>query len=129
MVTLVIITGVYHLFIRLLVGANNVSFEGTLRMVCYASAVQVLSWVPLLNVLLGLYGLYLCTFGFQSTHHTTYQRTASIAALPVLLIIPAALLFGILAASLLPSAWPWANLIRRPSATTVPTSAQGSRAG
>jgi hypothetical protein len=107
----------------LLAGANNAGLEGTFRVVSYANAVQVLAWVPLLNILVGLYGLYLCAFGFQSTHHATYQRTASIAALPVLLIIPAALLFGMLAASLLPSAWPWANLIRCPSATTVPTSA------
>jgi hypothetical protein len=34
--------------------------EGTFRVVSYAYAVQVLSWVPLLNVLVGLYGLYLC---------------------------------------------------------------------
>ncbi len=104
MVGLVVVAGIYHLLVRLLVGANNAGFEGTFRVVCYAFAVQVLSWLPLLNILLGLYCLYLCAFGFQSVHHTTYQRAAAIAALPILLLIPAALLFGILAASLLSSA-------------------------
>jgi hypothetical protein len=57
---------------------------------------QVLSWVPLSNVLVGLYGLYLCAFGFQEVHSTTYQRAATIAALPLLLLIVGGILFGIL---------------------------------
>lgn len=103
LVGLVVLAGVYHLLVRLLVGANNAGFEGTFRVVCYALAVQVLSWLPLLNILVGIYGLYLCAFGFQAVHHTTYQRAAAIAALPILLLIPAALLVGFLAASLLSS--------------------------
>ena len=64
MVGLVIITGVYHLFVMLLAGANNTGLEGTFRVVSYAYAVQLVGWVPLSNVLASLYGLYLCgTFG------------------------------------------------------------------
>jgi len=101
MVGLVIITGVYHLFVMFLAGANNAGLEGTFRVVSYAYAVQVLGWVPLLNILVGLYGLYLCAFGFQEVHNTTYQRAATIAALPVLLVIFLAILFGILLGFLL----------------------------
>jgi hypothetical protein len=52
--------------------------------------------VPLLDILVGLYGLYLCAFGFQEIHSTTYQRAATIAALPLLLLIVGGILFGIL---------------------------------
>jgi hypothetical protein len=96
MVGLVIITGIYHLFVMLLAGANNTGLEGTFRVVSYSYAVQVLGWVPLLNILVGLYGLYLCAFGFQEVHFTTYQRAATIAALPLLLLIVGGILFRIL---------------------------------
>lgn len=103
MVGLMITTGIYHLLVRLLVGANNSGMEATFRVVSYAWAVQVLSWLPLLSILAGLYGLYLCAFGFQEVHSTTYHRAAAIAALPILLLIPVALLFGLFAAFLLSS--------------------------
>lgn len=95
MVGLVIITGIYHLLVRLLAGTNNTGLEGTFRVVSYAYAVQVLAWVSLLNILAGIYGLYLCAFGFQAVHSTTYQRAAAIAALPILLVILAAPLLAI----------------------------------
>ena len=99
MVGLMIITGIYHLFVMLLAGANN-GLEGTFRVVSYSYAVQVLSWLPLLNILAALYGLYLSAFGFQEVHSTTYQRAAAIAALPILILMALALLVGVFAASL-----------------------------
>jgi hypothetical protein len=104
MVGLVIVTGVYHLFVMLLAGSNSAGLEGTLRVVSYAYAVQVLGWVPLLNILVGLHGLYLSAFGFQEVHSTTYQRAAAIAALPLLLLIVLGILFGIFLGYLLSTA-------------------------
>jgi hypothetical protein len=101
MVLLVIITGIYHLFVRLLVGANNAGLEGTFRVVSYGHAVQVLGWVPLINLLAAVYALYLFAFGFQEVHSTTYKRAAAIAALPIVLSIPIAFLFTIFAISVL----------------------------
>jgi hypothetical protein len=100
-VGLVILTGIYHLIVMVLAGTNHAGLEGTFRVVSYAYAVQVLAWVPLLNILVGLYGLYLCAFGFQEIHSTTYQRAATIAALPLLLLIVGGILFGILLGYLL----------------------------
>ena len=37
-----------------------------------------------------------CAFDFQEVHSTTYQRAATIAALPLLLPIVGGILFGIL---------------------------------
>ena len=101
LVGLMVLASIYHLLVRLIVGASNAGFEGTFRVVCYALAVQVLGWLPLLNILVGLYGLYLCAFGFQEVHRTTYQRAATIAALPLLLLIVGGILFGSLLGYLL----------------------------
>ncbi len=54
--------------------------------------------MPLLDILVGL---YLCAFGFQEIHSTTYQRAAAVAALPLLLLIVGGILFGILLGYLL----------------------------
>ncbi|MBA3617469.1 MAG: hypothetical protein M3491_14200 [Actinomycetota bacterium] len=54
-----------------------------------------------MNIVAGLYGLYLCAFGFQAVHSTTYQRAATIAALPLLLLLLGGLLFAVLAVILL----------------------------
>jgi hypothetical protein len=96
-VRLFVITGVYHLLVMLIARRNSAGLEGTFRVVSYAYAVRVITWVPLLNILFGHYGLYLCAyFGFQEGHATTYQRAATIAALPLLLLIVGGILFGIL---------------------------------
>ncbi len=97
MVGLLISTGVYHLLVMLLAGRNRAGLEATFRVVAYALAVQVLGWLPLLNIVAGLYGLYLCAFGFQAVHSTTYQRAAMVAALPLLLLLLGGLLFAVLA--------------------------------
>jgi hypothetical protein len=104
MVGLFIGTGVYHLLVMLIAGRNSSGLEGTFMVVSYAYAVQVVTWVPLLNILFGLYGLYLCAFGFQVVHSTTYQRAATIAGLPLLVLVVGGLLFGILLGYLLSAA-------------------------
>ena len=64
-------------------------------------AVQLLTWLPLLNLLAGIYGLYLSAFGFREVHSTTYGRAAAVVALPLLLIIVLAFLFGLAVAPFL----------------------------
>jgi hypothetical protein len=96
-IALVVVTGVYQLFVRIIIGANNGGLEATFRVLCYVQAVQPFTFLPLLNLLAGIYGLYLSAFGFQEVHSTTYGRAAAVAALPiVLLILVVTLFFGAL---------------------------------
>jgi len=88
----------------LIAGRNSAGLEGTFRVVSYAYAMRVVTWVPLLIILFGLYGPYLCAFGFQEVHSTTYQRAATIAALPLLVLVCGGLSFGILLGYLLSAA-------------------------
>ncbi len=87
MVGLALSTGVYHLLVRLIVGRRNGGLEATFRVLSYALAVQIVSWLPLVNLLAGVYALYLCAFGFREVHSTTYGRATAIVALPILLFI------------------------------------------
>lgn len=103
MAGLALSTGVYHLFVRLIAGRSNGGLEATFRVLSYALAVQVVSWLPLLNLLAGIYGLYLCAFGFKEVHSTTYGKAAAIVALPILLFILVILLFTFGAVFLLAS--------------------------
>jgi hypothetical protein len=97
MVGLVVSTGIYQLFVRLTIGRNNGGLGATFRVLCYILVVQLVSWVPGVNLLAAIYAPYLVAFGFKEVHSTTYGRAAVVVALPLLLLI---LLF-IFAAALL----------------------------
>jgi hypothetical protein len=90
---LALVTAGNHLFVRLIVGRNNGGFEATFRVLSYARVVQVVSALPLLNLVAWIYGLYLCAFGFREVHSTTYGKAAAIVALPILLFILVIILF------------------------------------
>ena len=92
--------GVYHLLVLLLVRPSNGGFEATFRVVCYVSAIQLLTWIPIVNIIALIYGLYLAYFGIQEVHATTNQRAAAVVAIPVLVAILLAILFGAALAAL-----------------------------
>jgi hypothetical protein len=85
-ISLVVITGVYQLFVRLIVGRNNGGLGATFKVLCYVQVVQLVGWLPLVNLLAAIYALYLGAFGFRVVHSTTYGRAAAVAALPILLL-------------------------------------------
>jgi hypothetical protein len=85
--------GVYQLFVRIIIGANDGGLEATFRVLCYVQAVQPFTFLPLLNLLAGIYGLYLSAFGFQEVHSTAYGRAAAVTALPIVLLILVVILF------------------------------------
>ncbi|QIN79049.1 hypothetical protein GBA65_11550 [Rubrobacter marinus] len=84
---LLITAGVYHLLVLLLVRPSNGGFEATFRVVCYVSAIQLLTWIPIVNIIAAIYGLYVAYFGIREVHATTNQRAAAVVALPVLVVI------------------------------------------
>ena len=99
-VALLLTAGVYHLLVLALVRPANAGFEATFRVVCYTSAIQLLTWIPILNIIAGIYGLYVAYFGIREVHATTQQRAAAVVAIPVLAVIVLAVLFGAALAAL-----------------------------
>jgi hypothetical protein len=72
-------------FIYKVLGGEG-SYEGTLRFICYASAVLLLSWIPLIGWIFGFYGIYLYIVGGMIVHNVSMARSAIAVLLPTLLI-------------------------------------------
>jgi len=76
---------IQHGLLRLLAGSNQRGFSATLRVLSYATgACKTVSWIPLVNLLIGLYFYYLATTGLRRVH-----GTSTIRALAAVLVVPA----------------------------------------
>ncbi|WP_119067698.1 YIP1 family protein [Rubrobacter indicoceani] len=84
--------GIYHLVVLLLV-RPNAGFEGSFRVVAYASVVQLVSWIPILGGLLALYGIVLGVFGMREVHGTTTGRAVAVILLPTAVVLLVGLVF------------------------------------
>ena len=78
---------VQHLFVWAILRGHNRGFERTLRMVAYASsALALVSWVPVLGVLVGAYGVYVYAVGLGELHEGAgFGRALAAALAPYLL--------------------------------------------
>jgi hypothetical protein len=91
--------GILHLFC-LLVGASRNGFNATARVYGYANAPALLSGLPCINALAGIYVLVLEAWGIGKVQQTTYGRAAAAVLMPLVLLcccaIPA-VIFGVVA--------------------------------
>ena len=95
-------TGVLHLLVRLVVGAENSGFEATFRVHSYAWVANLVGWIPIVGPLLSLYAIYLAFVGIREMHETTTGKAMLVVVVPV----GAILLFALLALVTL-GAMPW----------------------
>jgi len=86
-VGLLIGAGIYHLLVFLLVRPSNAGFEATFRVVCYVAAVQLISWIPIVNIVAGIYAIVLSVLGIREVHNTTTGRAAAVVLIPVAVIL------------------------------------------
>jgi hypothetical protein len=61
-------------------------YEATLSVVAYASIVDLVAWIPLVDIFANIYGLYLLYLGFKTIHQLPARRAAFAVFLAVLLI-------------------------------------------
>lgn len=81
------LSGIYHLLVVLLARPSRSGFEATFRVVCYVSAIALIGWIPIVNLIVSIYSLYIAYFGIREVHSTTNQRAAAIVALPALTFV------------------------------------------
>ena len=82
---LVISGAVFHVGLMIFGGANR-SFNQTLRALSYATATNVLAFVPIVGPLLGgLWAMALHVIGLARVHRTTYAKSALAVFAPTLL--------------------------------------------
>jgi hypothetical protein len=96
-ISVFVIAGIAHLLVMLIVGATNSGFGATFRVASYASVTSLVSWIPIIGGLLGLYGIYLAVVGIREMHQTTTGKAIIVVLFPVILILVLALL-GLLVA-------------------------------
>jgi hypothetical protein len=58
-------------FILTKIQGTKGSYEATFRVVCYASAVNLLAWVPIVGILCQFYEVYLWIVGLSVVHRTS----------------------------------------------------------
>jgi hypothetical protein len=87
-----VLAGVAHLLVRLVVGAANSGFASTFRVASYAAVTSLVTWVPIIGGLLGLYGIYLSVVGIREMHGTTTGKALLVVLIPFLVV----LLLGVL---------------------------------
>jgi hypothetical protein len=95
-VALLIGAGIYHLLVLLLVRPNHAGFEATFRVVCYVAAVQLVSWIPIINFIAGIYAIFLSVIGVREVHNTTTGRAVAIVLIPVAVVLLLVIIFGAL---------------------------------
>lgn len=110
-VGLFIAAGIYHLLVWILVKPSNAGFEATFRVVAYASALQLLSWlaaVPILGILvaiaIGVYGIVLSILGIREVHATSTGKAALVVLIPVAIGIVLGVLIGIVLVAIIAAA-------------------------
>ena len=103
------ITGIIGLFISgailyicfKIVGGSG-SYEGTVRILSYTSAVNAVSWIPILGWIVALYAIYLIIVGGTFVHNITTMRSVIAIFIPVIVLtIIAVLLIVVLGAAFL----------------------------
>jgi hypothetical protein len=96
-----IVAGLYQLAVRVAVGSENSGFRATFRVLAYAAVVNLVSWIPILGLLVGLYGLYLQIVGLREVHETTTGRAILVLVVFLGITILIGIVVGIVVAAIL----------------------------
>ena len=68
-----------------IVGGSG-SYEGTVRMLSYISAVNAVAWIPILGWIVALYAIYLKIVGGTFVHDITTMRSVIAIFIPLIVI-------------------------------------------
>jgi hypothetical protein len=105
-IALPIVAGIYQLVVRIAVGRENSGYRATFRVVSYAAVVNLVSWIPIIGLLLSLYSLYLQVLGFREVHETSTGRAILVFVLFLVAAIVVAMLIGIVVAVIFLALYP-----------------------
>jgi hypothetical protein len=88
------INSAIFLVLFVLVGGSG-TYEGTFRMLSYASAVNVIFWIPIIGwIAAWIYGTYLMIIGGMHVHQLDLFRSGVAVLLPIIAIILALIAFS-----------------------------------
>ena len=103
---------IYHLLVILIIRPSHAGYEGTFRVVAYASVIQLASWlaaIPILGILvliaIAVYGVVLSVLGIREIHSTTTGRAVAVVLIPAIIFALLALLIGVAIVAILAAAF------------------------
>ncbi len=95
------------MLVILIIRPSHAGYEGTFRVVAYASVIQLASWlaaIPILGILvliaIAIYGVVLSVIGIREIHATTTGRAVAVVLIP-------AIIFALLALLIASPLWPY----------------------
>lgn len=91
---LFIVAGIAQLLVTLIIGSTNSGFEATFRAAAYSAVTSLVSWIPVIGTLAGLYGLYLAIVGVREMHQTTTGKAAAVVLIPVAILVVVGFIFA-----------------------------------
>jgi len=77
--------GLLHIFFRVLGGAGT--YEGTVRLIIYASAPLALSGIPFVNILAGFYMIFMAVIGGTKVHKVSPLKSVIAVVIPTVVFI------------------------------------------
>jgi hypothetical protein len=78
--------GIWHLLVMLFLRPRHEGYEATFRVAAYSTVVYLVSWIPILGWILGLYGIYLGVVGIREVHGTTTGKAALVVLIPIAVV-------------------------------------------
>lgn len=88
-VSVFIMALIFNLLYKVFGGTG--SYEGTVKFLSYASAPTILTWIPIIGLIAGIYGMYLYIIGGMVVHNVSMKKS-TILVLPFALL---ALFYGV----------------------------------
>jgi hypothetical protein len=82
-IALLVTTAVIHVFLVLFGGAKE-GFLATFRVLCYASAPELIQLVPFCGIVSGIWWVVITGIGLKVVHGTTYPRAFGAIIMPLL---------------------------------------------
>jgi hypothetical protein len=76
--------GILHIFFRILGGTGT--YEGTVRLIAYASAAMALSGIPFVVIPAGLYMIFMAVIGGTKVHKISPERSVVAVVIPTVIV-------------------------------------------
>ena len=82
-----------YIFFKIVGGKGT--YEGTFRLLAYASATMALGWIPLFGILANIYMVYMEVIGGAKVHKiSTLSSLIAVFVIPVIIAIVIAIVLG-----------------------------------
>ena len=95
-IVLFIGAAITHLLVMLLVRPQNAGVEATFRVGAYSQVTQLVSWIPIIGVIIAVvWTAILSIFGIREVHSTTTGKAALVVLIPVAVILLLVILLGV----------------------------------